>query len=1159
MAKQKYPYNPERVKKIFEDNPDPSAHQKLREYLETEVFPSRPNMSKKEKKERGQAINLARTSVWTWLNKRGVIKSHHRADVHAVAWPEEKKEKFIKYFRTRGDNTLFTDETFKDDFTNVPKTTATIHNFARDVGVTQEDRAARREALRAKRATNLAATASVPQWWEALEKSDSERYKKFQTEFLDRYRSDYRVPGSANEDLLKEWPEAQTVEGFKSAARFLGEVRSRPEIVHGYKIIAQVGKDLEKRIEELVKSGALAKSGEQKIYDDLRAEFSDKLEGLNFTKRSFITHAWKIVFVTSVDREIKRAIRNRRPLDDFYHQYFSYIPEKWWNKRVKFHKGLWKSHISATFVAGVGRLITDELGPNAERFEFPVNDYHHPVEISADTDWSIPIINGAHIGIIYDPNIEDNPLRRALSDSRKRKAATVVLTNLIDLYVKKTAGVGHIYRAPVSGLHVKLEHLPESYREEAARIMRDRPNDEVVYQNIAARFLGILEALDKICHRPKKKGPEFPGRVLYALGYKEEELINEAANSELRYINTLKQNQLRAEMKIVNNRIAQAEREGDFIELSRWEMRQQELSEQLALTILTNVSDDDRKRQRLRLRALFVKKVQEVIPNCTVISQGGFYLKVGRKIIKLHIPCKADVNDSTLSSYDYGMEVFTDTLADITVICHPHALNHRFVGREDSKDGQPVTKFIHVAPLCLDDVFLREQLRDTNKEVHPIQKCVNIPQFRPGVLLVNCTDGLVSADPLPIPKLDRFVAPKDSRIFVFPYPKVEYINGFLNSDNHIGAPDRREIWDPKNRMHLGTTEAAIEMMRREGMMNANDIPIHFTAEMDDASNGDMWFAPRYRPDPQEMSVVHIARWLRQMTADIERAAEQGDNSAVKQMAEEINRVSIEQIYFQGEDFPFHQMEQVYDRHIDPNVDFYSAVLGRFVKSGLAIRGISKINQAMMDKRDLGVHNFPNGNHRIKTMDQKDLEGDHMARHLQEKLMQLREWQNHAKAYPEFLHNMVRAPRFGNQTFGWGTIKAPGRFEWGMCVHGSPARQSSWTDILGAQVRSDLFRGDDTYGLKKFITIVFFGDKHFYAKAETARMFYVMCAAGVHNNQYGSSGGFPPNNTGPCFVSIPADGPDAGPIIVRALPHDVIRDWFAKPRSLNWSKILPLPV
>jgi hypothetical protein len=997
-------------------------------------------------------------------------------------------------------------------------------------------------------------------WWTFW---PSEKAEEWKAELLQDWRSDYRMAGQTNLDLFENKWKARgcpSEDGIKYAAMALGEIRNRVQIAVAPKDVWNIT-GLEARCRQLIQEGWEARdNGIQHVVEVINSEFADKLiGGLKFTGQDLERRIDKFIWTQTVVREVKRAIRHRLPLDEFREQYFPYITEKRWKKKIKFFKGLSDANITAGFVAGVGRLITEELGSDAERFELPVNDYYHPVEISAEGDWTIPIFNAAHIGIVYDPNIEDNPLRRAASDSRKRSAAAVVVTNLINLYVKKTAGVGHIYRAAVSGLHIKLEHLPESYRPEASRVMREHPDDDVVYQSIASRFIGVLDALYKIFHRPPQDSPEYPGRVLYVLGYLEEELINEAANAELRYIRILKQNKLMTEIHVNNRLLADAEKDEDWTEVSKREKRQKELSEQLAMTILTNVSDEDRNRQRRRIRALFVKKVQESIPNCTVISQGSAYLKIGGRTVKIHMPSKVEVTDQYLASYGYGFEVFTDTLADITVVCPAYSLNHRFVGRDDSKDGQSVTKYIHVAPMLVDDLFLRDQLKDTTRELHPIQRCVNNPQFRPGVLVINSTNGLLSADPLPIAKLDRSPAKKFSLNFAYPYPETKYITLFLNTDNHFGAPDKRYIWDSKGRVHLGTTEALMEMIRREGIVNPNDIPIHGIDEMDDATNGDMWFSPRYRQDPQEMIVIHFERWLRQLTADIQRASERGDTESVRNMTEELNRISIAQLYFQGEDFPFHQMMQVFDRHIDPNVDFYSAVLGRFVKSGLEIRGISKINRTMSDTRDLGVHNFPNGNHRIKTLDQKDLEGDYIARHLQEKLAQLPEWQKYLKNHPNFLRETVRAPRFGNQTFGWGTIKAPGGFEWGLMVHGSPARQSSWNDILAALIKSDLDRGDDTYGLRKFVTVVLLGDKHFYAKAETARTFYVMCAAGVHTNQYGSVGGFPPNNTGPCFVSIPADGPDAGPVIVKPMPHDVLRDWFANPKPFNFRKYVPKPV
>lgn len=913
---------------------------------------------------------------------------------------------------------------------------------------------------------------------------------------------------------------------------------------------------LEKRCSELIHEGVLLKKGGlAKIRDIINAEFAEQLsDGLKLRQHVLKARLSKIVWTPKIEGDLWSAISNK--LEQKFREAYAYIPESMVRTKTKFLKGLTHSSQVAEFKAGMGRLSTDELPRDAGSFEFPRITYKDPFLIKAPAEWQMPIINGALIGITYT-DINRNPMRRALADARKRGAAAVVLTNLIELDTKKTGGPIKVYRAMVSGLHLNPERFPEEYRQEVKDILSGKVTDKLIYQTLAEKFVEILDGLHKIAHRPNGKGPEFTGPVYVLLGIKEEELINATAYFECRYMTIVEQKRIEAELNMASHKLTEAKAEQDYDGIEKWNKEVARLSRKRARTIITNIGDSQYEFYRRQMRALVVKKFEETIPNCKVISQGSTHLKVNDKIIKIHVPPHDQVTDSLLANAgdNYGIDVFRDTLADLTVVCHPYSLNHRDVGREDSKDGLPVTKFIHVAPSCLDGEFLRDELRDTTKAVHPVQKLVFNPQFKPGILLLSCMNGMLNADLFPVAKLDRCDEVKDVRNFAFPYPKTKYITFKLTTDNHYGSIAKRYIWDPKERINLGTDEAANEMMRREGILNPGDIRIHGMNEMDDVTNGDLWFKPRYRPDPQEMSVIQIERWLRQMTADVQRAAEKGDHKAVLQLTEEINRVSIAQLYFKGEDFPFHQMMQVYDRHIDPQIDFYSAVLGRFEKSGLKIRGISKINKSMSDTRDVGVINFPNGNHRLSTTDQTDLEGEYFARHLQARLGKLPEWQDK----DAFLREAIRAPRFGNVTFGWGTIQAPGGYPWGVRVHGSPARQSGWSDILASVIKNDIARGDDSYGLGKYVTITFYGDKHFYAKAETDRNIYVMCAASVHTDTYGSSGGFPPNNTGVCFVSLPADGPDAGPILVRPLPHDFMRDWFANPKPFNWDKFLPEPV
>ncbi|TSC60372.1 MAG: hypothetical protein LiPW15_250 [Parcubacteria group bacterium LiPW_15] len=916
---------------------------------------------------------------------------------------------------------------------------------------------------------------------------------------------------------------------------------------------------LSARVHELIREGfLLKKNGVTEIYGAISKEFAEQLAGNSYRldMRQFARRVREHLWTHKVLEDLRKAVRHNVPIERFHKDFYPYIPSKLLKDKVKSLTGRTNASITTKFVAGVGRLSMEDLPAGAEGFEFPKITPQEPFVLPGGANARIALINGALIGLKYDRNIADNPVRRALIGARLRGADAVILTNTIDMNTKKTVWTNKVYRAAVSGIRINPARFPRYYREEVKRVLRDQPPGELIFQTIAEKFGEVMDGWQKIATRPDG-APEFPGPIYVAFGYREEEIIAEAAQSECRYLTIQKQGRVEAELSMAKGQLAAAmkHRRG-LAATNKWELEVKRLSEMRARIILTNVADRLVELTRLRLRAMVVGMFEKAIPNCKVISQGNVYLKLHDKSIKLHVPSRDAVSDELLADFGdkYGSEVFNDTLADLTIICHPYALNHRLVGREDSKDGMPVTKFVHVAPICVDDVFLTDSLRDSTRKMHPISKAIFNPQFKPGALFISLSNGILSVDSLPIKSLSKVEAVLGTN-FAFPYPKTKYYNVYVNTDNHFGGSAKRFIWDPKQRMHLGVNEAAIELMRRGGLFTASDMPVHMVAELDDATDGNLWFNPTYRPDPEVMPLIRIEAWLQGITADIQRAAERGDMGAVLRLTEEVNRISISQHHLRGDHFPFHQMMQVYDRHIDPNVDFYSAVLRRFEKSRLTIRGVSEINKKISDTRDVGVLNFPNGNHRIHTLDGADLEGEYPARHLRARLLASPLW----RGKEAFLEKAVCAPRFGSETFGLGTIKAPGRYEWGLRFLGSPPKLSSWSDLLAAFVKSDYVRGDDTYGLMKFFVVTIVGDKHFYCLVETSKGVYAICAAGVHTDLYGSTGGFPPNNTGVCFVSFPADGPDAGPILMRMLPHDYLRDWFAKPRHFDWNKFLPEPI
>ena len=282
-----------------------------------------------------------------------------------------------------------------------------------------------------------------------------------------------------------------------------------------------------------------------------------------------------------------------------------------------------------------------------------------------------------------------------------------------------------------------------------------------------------------------------------------------------------------------------------------------------------------------------------------------------------------------------------------------------------------------------------------------------------------------------------------------------------------------------------------------------------------------------------------------------------DQAEREQMLERAARTVLLQLEKRGTDFPLEQMFQMIDRHVLANIDIFNAILKRNQTSGIIIKGVGEfgnIDQGGFDKRNVGAINFGSGNHLANTVDGELIEGPFYALILRIALSKLPDW----KEKDELLEKLVKAPLYGSQTMGWGTIKTPDGYEYGLDLRSTPPRMGGWADPLFGAVRNDPMRGNYSRIFNGRMALKTYGDKHFFGAVATSYAFYHMCASGTHTDPYGERG-FPPNNTGVSFIGLPADGPDSGPILVRSLPYDVIKDFVEdNPRPFDWEKFLPNP-
>jgi len=911
--------------------------------------------------------------------------------------------------------------------------------------------------------------------------------------------------------------------------------------MNGHRKLVKKTRSYDDAVKNLINSGVFKAKGFDWLYDNIQSEFPDSARGL--TKTVFKSIVDEFIWTKEVEGQLKNIVGHGLPTDKFEEAY-GYIPKKMVADKVKWLSGVSNTKHPVTFLRGLGRI--GELEGLDPDFQISRTSLKNPFVVKCQNDNpTVLVINGANIGIKHERLIEENPVRRALVDAKRRGDCAVVIVNPMDVEVKKAAGPASVFRALFSGHNINIDLLDPSYQSKARKIKENPKSLSPIYETTAEKVLNVLSGWSKITRKPGDNGhaeSEYEGPILGILGYKDLALIAAAAYWELRYWTIVEWHKIGAEIRLVKSAIASAEKRGltakqkDDLEKSL-----DALINEQSRTIISNIRDEDKQRYFRKVLNFIVKKWEEAVPNLKVISQGTAYIKIGGDVIEFTVPKHLRVSDGLLADHvkKHGPKVLFGELPKAVVICHPYSLNMRMTVRESVDNGQRSSVQFIVAPIAVDHKFLAEAFEESDSNAHPIAKAVFSGQFKSGVLRLNFTNGMLNIDDISIDSLPRsskkIIRLKEATSDT--YSDNEYIWVMEASDPHFGSRAREEFWCESRQAYLGVSDAAIQMMREAGLLKKK-VPVHFYVVNDDWVQGNH-FDTHKQPDHHSLSYSRIENELK-------------NNSSEKNR--EIKIFALDQFRARGSDYLQEQMEQVFDRHLEPNVDFWNAILINNLKSGLVLKGVSEHTGVKFDARDVAFINCGTGNHMAKTVEDNLTEGFIYARYIRLLLHGLDEW----RGKKDLLDKLVAAPLYGNKFFAWGTVKAPGGYEWGLEFRSDPPRLSNWSDTLLAAVNNDAIRGDYGKFMTGRITLKTYGDKHFFAAVSTRYAFYHMSAAGTHTDPYGERG-FPPNNTGVSFVGLPVNGPTSGPILLRTIRVEHFREFFKGNLKIDWGKFLPNPV
>lgn len=966
-------------------------------------------------------------------------------------------------------------------------------------------------------------------------------------------------------------------------------------------------KKINERLAERIAHGDLVSPtiGVDKLFEFLREEFAKELKEtqISFTKAGFRARIDEVYWIKDRLDLLTEVMQSGLPdpIDEFCKSNRT-VPRGMVEVMAKYTKGI-TSRVAdpVNFIPGLGRLDLNEMDPEEiNRFRLPnataSDPYVVPVEDSAFT---VSVINGPNIGLAYDIDIERNVPRRALAESRVRGAKAVVISGLFDLDLKKAAGPLKVHRALVSGLKVKPELLEVSYQEQARKILAGRKDitakdTRLLYLTIAERLELVVDAWHKITHRPKNRKneklgnePEFDGSVLIVFGHKEEELITSAAYWEARWLTLQEQKNLGTLINLKGHELDEALEElapdvdpSKNPKIIKLQEELTALERRRAKTIISDVSEEDLTRQFRRILPLVVKKFESVIPNSKVIGLGTSYVQFGDKVVEFNVPDHTKPTSTLLTGYtkSYAPKVLRGTMADSVVILHPHAPSHRCVDRSRDAKGKRRSLLVHVAPITIDGNFLRKRLKNTVRKVHPVSKLIFSVEFEPGMLVLDFHNNIVDGYPTAVSALalheglekDKDGGWKHLHLPLMHDPVLRYINLCIRTDLHYGSRNREQVWDPIEGQYIGCDEMIALLLKRAGLYYTSDFPFHMESMLDDGVQANHLLLWQQQPNPQELPQAKIDKLHQEWRKRSEKATKLSDLRAILDEAAQLN---LRQFLLRPPDWLQNQLRYLCHRYVDENIDFFGSVLSKALSANLILRGVSDIEGSAGDTRNLGFISTGSGNHGTKGTKGEMTEGWLISDRIWLRLLgdlKNDKWRKFCLEFgEEELRRLVRAPLYSNISTAWGTIQAPGGYEWAFDLRSSPPKMKGWTDTLAGWVFVDPSRGNYARFYENPVSdtevdrvvIKACGDKHFHAAARVPYALYVMGAPCTHTDQFAEmAGGLPPNSTGISSVCLPKDGPNSGPIIVRFFPFERLKYFVEHPEvEVDWNAMFPNPL
>lgn len=784
-----------------------------------------------------------------------------------------------------------------------------------------------------------------------------------------------------------------------------------------------------------------------------------------------------------------------------------------------------------------------------------------------------------HFGILYDPNIVNNLLRMAAADLEARGVDSVLVAGkLFYISTNASAGVYKVRKDMYSGLTLDKDAFTKLYQKRVEEIMEGLHDGELIYMTADERLEHLLTGMWEVWIKPNEK-PEFSGKIYVVLGPAEEEIADAIATARQRYEVRRLIPRIDAEHKAAVLLLTKLKNDLDDLmdevgddtdpdvkdlkkKIEAAEQHIAELEDRHARTRQTLTHSVHARQDVPKILAWMAKKIEDAIPNSTVVGIGNAYLEwknVGARVMVYQTDGNARAYDEFMKSH--GHLDRTTGLPDVVITVNSRSRGATTLAVESIHGDVRTTSLVCEPPVMVDKKAV-QQVRGTRRVNEPVLRSVFASDFVAGMQVFEFRKPDKEGQPRFPPTFStitdehvRYAAAKGDRSVYAP----AYVSMLGATDPHFSSMNSVVAHTPNGEM-FNLLESFLELTIRSGMTRDGRAPFHYMDVCDDWGQY-LNFAvyTNMHPDRESGTVMSTALGEFQNQLDTLMQQPEVPRKEVGDLVSELRAWIAFQLLVRGEHTPSEQLDIIRDvlhRYRTVTLGILKSALraGITVKSRTDVVGVNgKRARRGGERRKLGIINSGASNHFANTFDRNRPGLLFDSEIIRNELVAL--FTGDSALAPnntkEELLKLITAPRSGASSVGMGVLYHGDTQVCPIEMRPSPIRRGPWHDPLRAQIPVDLGRADPAgffTGPRRY-RMFRTGDKHMFQVIVTGMAMYVMGAPGTYPDDFADvAGGIRPNSNGVTLTFVPATGITTGPTQTVLVPGYVLAYYLAHPEE-----------